>query len=171
MEYQPNNEVFNKAGNTMPTPVLKIAEKMLKEGRTCEETAKIVSVRKQTIVNLRKELEGEGKLDIGGWKKEVAGDIAEFVRRGSARLVNNVDNIPIGQLPMAIAIAIDKVRDLADTPTIKVETRLKISQDELKKAFSLDSEPIDIITNNEQQNEQPTNSNEQGKVGENQDSL
>jgi hypothetical protein len=62
--------------------------------------------------------------------------------------VNNVDNIPIGQLPMALAIAIDKVRDLAEAPTVTVEHRLKISQDDLKKAFSLDSDPIEVITTN-----------------------
>jgi hypothetical protein len=159
MEYQPNNDPLIKAGGSMPKPVLKIAEKMLKEGRTCEETAKIVSVRKQTIVNLRKEMEGEGKLELGAWKKEVAGDIAEFVRRAASRLVNNVDNIPIGQLPMAMAISIDKVRDLADAPTIRVETRLKISQDELNKAFSLDSEPIDIINTEQPPHDEPTTNN------------
>jgi hypothetical protein len=93
-------------------------------------------------------MEADGKLELGSWKREVAGDIAEFVRRGSQRLVNNVDNIPIGQLPMALAIAIDKVRDLAEAPTVTVEHRLKISQDDLKKAFSLDSDPIEVITTN-----------------------
>jgi len=151
MEYQANNEPFNKAGSSMPKPAQRIAERLLKDGKTVEETAKIVAVRKQTIVNIRKQMEVEGKLELGSWKREVAGDIAEFVRRGSARLVNNVDNIPIGQLPMALAIAIDKVRDLADAPTVTVETRLKISQDELNKAFSLDSEAIEVIPINQSQ--------------------
>lgn len=146
MEYQANSDSFSKQGTSLPKPAAKIAERLLKDGKTVEETAKIVAVRKQTIVNIRKQMELDGKLELGSWKREVAGDIAEFVRKGSQRLVNNVDNIPIGQLPMALAIAIDKVRDLADAPTVTVEHRLKISQDELKKAFSLDAEAVDVIT-------------------------
>jgi DNA-binding XRE family transcriptional regulator len=144
MEYQANNDPLIKAGASLPKPVVKIAEKLLKEGKTCEETAKIVSVRKQTIVNIRKEMEGEGKLELGAWKKEVAGLLGDFVQRGAVRLAQNVDSIPIGQLPMAIAIAIDKVRDLADAPTVRVEARLRISQDELNKAFSGGELPIEI---------------------------
>ena len=146
MEYQANNEQFNKAGSSLPKPAVRIAERLLKDGKTVEETSKIVAVRKQTIVNIRKQMEVDGKLELGSWKREVAGDIAEFVRKGAARLVNNVENIPIGQLPMALAIAIDKVRDLADAPTVTVEHRLKISQDELNKAFSLDSDVIEVTS-------------------------
>jgi hypothetical protein len=41
---------------------------------------------------------------------------------------------------MAIAIAIDKVRDLADAPTVRIEARLKITQDELNRAFDIDTD-------------------------------
>jgi hypothetical protein len=87
-------------------------------------------------------MESDGKLELGSWKREVAGLLGDFVQKGAVRLSENVDSIPIGQLPMAIAIAIDKVRDLADAPTVRIETRLKITQDELNSAFSLDEREI-----------------------------
>jgi len=63
----------------------------------------------------------------------------------------------LGQLTMAVAIAIDKVRDLSDAPTVRVETRLQVTQDELNKMFSLDkAKPLDIPVD-----EQPTKTNEQ----------
>lgn len=131
---------MNDPTKNLPTPVRKIAEKLILDGMSCEETAKIVSVRKSTIVSVRQQMEGDGKLELGSWKREVAGLLGDFVSKGAARLSENVESIPIGQLPMAIAIAIDKVRDLADAPTIRIETRLKITQDELNRAFDIDTD-------------------------------
>lgn len=142
MEYQANNESLNDPTKNIPKPVRKIAEKLLQDGATCEETAKIVSVRKSTIVSVRQQMEADGKLELGAWKREVAGLLGDFVVRGATRLSENAENIPIGQLPMAIAIAIDKVRDLADAPTVRIETRLKITQDELNRAFSIDTDDV-----------------------------
>lgn len=139
MEYQANNESLNDPTKNLPAPVRKIAEKLILDGKSCEETAKIVSVRKSTIVSVRQQMEGDGKLELGSWKREVAGLLGDFVSKGAARLSENVENIPIGQLPMAIAIAIDKVRDLADAPTVRIEARLKITQDELNRAFDIDT--------------------------------
>lgn len=159
MDYKANKDSLK------PKPALhkvkkEIAENMLLDGKTCEETAKTLSVRKSTVVSIRQELEGEGKLELNAWKKSVAGLLGEFVEKGATRLSQNADNIPLGQLPMAIAIAIDKVRDLADAPTIRVETRLKITQDELNNAFLVDTEresgTIDIPTS---QNEHPSSTN------------
>lgn len=138
MEYQANNESMNDPTKSIPKPVRKIAEKLLLEGKSCEETAKTVSVRKSTIVSVRQQMEADGKLELGAWKREVAGLLGDFVLKGATRLSENAENIPIGQLPMAIAIAIDKVRDLADAPTVRIEARLKITQDELNRAFDVD---------------------------------
>lgn len=140
MEYQANNESLNDPTKNLPAPVRKIAEKLILDGKSCEETAKIVSVRKSTIVSVRQQMEGDGKLELGSWKREVAGLLGDFVTKGAVRLSENVESIPIGQLPMAIAIAIDKVRDLADAPTVRIETRLKITQDELNRAFDIDTD-------------------------------
>lgn len=140
MEYQANNESLNDPTKNLPAPVRKIAEKLILDGKSCEETAKIVSVRKSTIVSVRQQMESDGKLELGSWKREVAGLLGDFVTKGAVRLSENVENIPIGQLPMAIAIAIDKVRDLADAPTVRIETRLKITQDELNRAFDVDTD-------------------------------
>lgn len=157
MEYQASNESLNPAGRSLPKPVKEIAKKMLQDGKTCEETARTISVRKSTIVAIRQELEGEGKLEMNAWKKEIAGSLGDFVQKGAERLRNEVDNIPLGQLTMAVAIAIDKVRDLSDAPTVRVETRLQVTQDELNKMFSLDkAKALDIPVD-----EQPTKTNEQ----------
>jgi hypothetical protein len=147
MEYKANKKSLKPAAKSMHESKKKVVENLIKNGNTCEETAKICEIRKETVVAVRKEMESEGKLELGAWKREVSGMLAEFVHKGAERLVKEINYMPIGQIPMSIAIAIDKVRDLQDTPTVKIEARLQITQDELNSAFSLDDSKIIDITN------------------------
>ena len=123
----------------------KIIENILLQGRTCEETSKLVKVRKDTVVKIRQNLECEGKMEINSWKKEMTNILGEFALKGAKRLNAEVDSMNLSQLMMAVAISVDKVRDLSDVPTIKVETRLRITQDELKDAFSASGDKVEII--------------------------
>jgi len=159
MEYQANNEPLKKHGTSMPKGKLEVVENMLQQGMTCDETAKLTKTRKSTIVSVRQQMETEGKLEMGSWKKEVANLLGEFVLKGAKRLNEEVDNMPIGQIPMSIAISIDKVRDLQDAPTVRVEARLRITQDELNNAFNIDSKKIIDITNT-QSDKTPENTGE-----------
>ena len=145
MEYQPQNDNLAKTGKTLPKTTTRVIENLLKEGKTCEETAKLAEVRKQTVVDIRKQMEQEGKMELGSWKREVSTLLGEFAIKGAKRLVDEIDTMPIGQVTMAVAIAIDKVSQLTDAPTVKIEARLKISQDDLNRAFLANSKPIEII--------------------------
>ena len=128
-----------------------IIENLVLDGKTCQETAKLCKVRKETVIAVRQKMEEEGKMELGSWKKEVSSLLANFVKRGAERLNEEVNNIPVGQLPMSLAIAIDKVRDLQDAPTVTVSTRLTITQDELNKQFELDqNKKTDIVIDSQQ---------------------
>lgn len=144
MEYQSNSDNLNKP-KQVSKPARKIVENMLLQGKTCDETAKLAGLRKQTVVDIRKGLEEQGKMELGSWKREVTNLLGEFALKGAKRLVDEADQMPIGQMMMAVAIAVDKVRDLQEAPTVKVEARLKITQDDLNKAFLPSAKPIEII--------------------------
>lgn len=146
MEYQANNENLNNTLKSLPAIKKDIIENLIIDGKTCQEAAKLCKVRKETVVAIRQNMEQEGKLELGSWKKEVSTLLANFVQKGALRLNEEIDNMPIGQIPMSIAIAIDKVRDLQDVPTVTVSTRLTITQDELNKHFSLDEKKENDIT-------------------------
>ena len=151
MEYQANNESLNNPLKKLPAVKKEIIENLVLDGKTCQETAKLCKVRKETVIAVRQKMEEDGKLELGSWKKEVSGLLANFVKRGAERLNEEVNNIPVGQLPMSLAIAIDKVRDLQDTPTVTVSTRLTITQDELNKQFELDqNKKTDIVIDSQQ---------------------
>lgn len=144
MEYQSNSDNLNKP-KQIAKPARKIVENMLLQGKTCEETSKLAGIRKQTVVDIRKGLEEQGKMELGSWKREVTNLLGEFAVKGAKRLVDEADQMPIGQMMMAVAIAVDKVRDLQEAPVVKVEARLKITQDDLNKAFLPSAKPIEII--------------------------
>ena len=151
MEYQANNENLNDPLKKLPAVKKEIIENLVLDGKTCQETAKLCKVRKETVIAVRQKMEEEGKMELGSWKKEVSSLLANFVKRGAERLNEEVNNIPVGQLPMSLAIAIDKVRDLQDTPTVTVSTRLTITQDELNKQFELDqNKKTDIVIDSQQ---------------------
>lgn len=168
MDYKPNDDLNHKPGRSLPKGKKEVIENMLKNGKTVDETAKMTVVRKQTVVEIRKSMESEGKLELGSWKKELTELLGGFALKGAKRLNEEIDTMPIGQVMMAVAIAVDKVRDLSDAPTVKVEARLKISQDDLNKAFSPSSQPIEILeadvknpVDNDVQQTQPTDSSTQ----------
>lgn len=145
MDFQAQNNPLPPEMPKVSKDKQKIIENILQQGKTCEETSKLVKVRKDTVVKIRQNLESEGKLEVNAWKKEMTSILGEFALKGAKRLNEEAENMNLSQLMMAVAISIDKVRDLSDVPTIKVETRLKITQDELKDAFSASGEKVDII--------------------------
>jgi hypothetical protein len=145
MDYKPNDNLSRKPGSSLPKGKKEVIENMLKQGKTVEEASKLAACRKQTVVEIRKDLETQGKMEIGSWKKELGELLGNFALKGAKRLNEEIDTMPIGQVMMAVAIAVDKVRDLSDAPTVKIEARLKISQDDLNKAFMPAAKPIEII--------------------------
>ncbi len=145
MDYKPNDNLSRKPGSSLPKGKKEVIENMLMQGKTVDEASKLAACRKQTVVEIRKDLETQGKMEIGSWKKELGELLGNFALKGAKRLNDEIDTMPIGQMMMAVAIAVDKVRDLSDTPTVKVEARLRISQDDLNKAFLPSAKPIEII--------------------------
>ena len=145
MEYKPNDNLSRKPGSSLAKGKKEVIENMLQQGKTVEEASKLAACRKQTVVEIRKDLEVQGKMEMGSWKKELGELLGNFALKGAKRLNEEIDSMPIGQVMMAVAIAVDKVRDLSDTPTVKIEARLKISQDDLNRAFMPAAKPIEII--------------------------
>lgn len=68
--------------------------------------------------------------------------MAAIVAKGSTRLLAEIENIPPGQLPLALAIMTDKVLALQDAPAVVVEHRLRVSHDDINKMIR--GEVIDV---------------------------
>lgn len=121
----------------IPEAKRKRLEMLLMDGKTAKEAAYIVQTRRQDATIVKRELEAEGKLDLTKVKKQISENLADFAVRASERLKNEVDNMPLGKLAIDTAIAIDKLRDLAEGQQVVVEKKITFSQDEINNLLSM----------------------------------
>lgn len=120
---------------------------MLKDGSGASEIREATGVNRTTIIAMRQNMESNSGFELGTWKKQTASLMSQIVSRGSSRLLQEIENIPAGQLPLAIAIMTDKVLALQDAPTVVVEHRLRVSHEDINSM--LKGEIIDIPNNKE----------------------
>lgn len=119
---------------------------MIDAGETMAEISRELGMGKDTAIAIRRQEEDKrGGLDINTWKKKTAATLSEVVNRGAQRLLDGeIENIPAGQLPLALAILTDKVLALQDAPAVIVEHRLRVSHEDINKMLLGQTEVIDI---------------------------
>lgn len=115
---------------------------MLKDGAGASAVSVETGVNKNAVIAIKKDLEDNKGFDLGTWKKNTAHLMSQIVSKGSTRLLEEIENIPAGQLPVAIAIITDKVMSLQDAPTVVVEHRLRVSHEDINAMIRADA--IDI---------------------------
>jgi hypothetical protein len=140
-ELLPTNTSGGITGDGIPEEKRKRVLELYAEGKTNEQVAMLAGVSKPVCIAIKKKA-GSGGLDVVEWKRQVSAMFAGIVQKGAERLMVDIDNIPAGQLPLAIAILTDKILALQDAPQTIVEHRLKISHDDINKM--LKGEVIDI---------------------------
>ena len=140
-ELLPTNTSGDINGNGIPEEKRKRILELYAEGKSNEQVAVLVGVSKPVCIAIKKRA-GSGGLDVVEWKRQVSAMFAGIVQKGAERLMVDIDNIPAGQLPLALAILTDKILALQDAPQTIVEHRLKVSHDDINKL--LKGEVIDI---------------------------
>ena len=104
-----------------------------------------------TVREMRNNLADSGQLDMLAFKRRTAARLASFIDKSLQRLDAEVDDIPIGQLMLPTAIAIDKMDKLVDpTPTVQVKAELRISADDINKLLGFGGPIIDVIPSAEE---------------------
>lgn len=148
MDTDPKFERLNgnpEAGAKLPRPTKKRIEALLKQGTPPAETSKLVAVDKDIVKNIQNNMADAGQLDVVAFKRRTAMRLASFIDKGLARLDDEVQDMPIGQIPLATAIAIDKINGLIDqTPTVNIKAELKISADDINKLLNINNLAIDV---------------------------
>jgi hypothetical protein len=139
------------AGSKLPKPTRKKIESLLKQGVPPAETAKLVAANPDVVREMRNNMADNGQLDMLAFKRRTAARLASFIDKSLQRLDNEVDDIPIGQLMLPTAIAIDKIEKLVDpTPTVQVKAELKISADDINKLLGFGGPVIDVDPQSDQ---------------------
>jgi hypothetical protein len=133
-QYERLDDTPKEAGRTLPPATKKRIESLLKQGTPPAETARLVAVEGDVVRGIRNNLQDAGQLDMLAFKRRTAARLASFIDKGLSRLDTEVDTIPIGQLMLSAAIAIDKLEKVTDAaPTVNVKAELKISADDINK--------------------------------------
>lgn len=115
-------------------------QKRLKEGEGLVAVAKAVGSSEHTVTAIRNDM--GGTLELNAWKKSHRNNLMQAAAKMGQRLVEEVADLPVGQLPLAIAILTDKALALNDQPTNVTEHRLRISHDSLNEL--LNGQVIDL---------------------------
>lgn len=88
-------------------------------------------VSEHTAIELRRIDSEEQGVDLAHWKRSTAATLSQFVARGGNRLMEEVDKIPLATLPVAVAIAVDKILALHDQPQVVTEHRLRVRHEDI----------------------------------------
>lgn len=144
MEYESSperlstNPTHKRTGKRLPKETQEKVEAMLKDGSGATEIREATGVNRTTVIQMRQNMESNNGFELGTWKKQTASLMSQIVSRGSTRLLEEIENIPAGQLPLAIAIMTDKVLALQDAPAIVVEHRLRVSHEDINSMLKGD---------------------------------
>jgi hypothetical protein len=128
-------------GENLPQEKRDQIQWMTQEGYTQREIKEETGVSDSTVVAVRQDM-GDKDIDIGNYKKQTADIFKRIVMRGAKRLDDEIDKIPIGAMPVSLAILIDKIAILQDQPTVIIENRLRVTHDDINKY--LQGEVIDL---------------------------
>ncbi len=90
----------------------------LGEGMGIRQIARALKVSTNTVRAIR---DRECELVDDG-KRRTAQALRRFARMGAERLVEEIDEIPVDKLPLAVAIAVDKAQLLDGEATARIET-------------------------------------------------
>lgn len=105
-------------------------EELLRAGTPVLDVAKEVKMSPNNVTAIKKEMpESTGLQDE--FKATTVRNLKAFVQQASQKLVNELDNLHVSQIPIAMGIAIDKIQTLQDQPQAVVEHRFNISHEAL----------------------------------------
>ncbi len=126
-------------------------EWMTEQGHTQKEIEEKVEVSSHTVVAVRNDM-GDKDIDLGTYKRKTSDLFKSIILKGAHRLDSEIDKLPITQMPLALAILIDKVQTLNDQPVVVTEHRLRVKHDDINKLIAGDI--IDLKTENPQNENQ-----------------
>jgi len=107
-------------------------EELLRSGVPILDVAKTVRMSPNNVMAIKRDMpEVTGLKDE--FKATTVRNLKAFVQRASQKLVDELDNLHVSQIPIAMGISIDKINALQDQPQAVVEHRFSISHEALDK--------------------------------------
>ena len=126
------NPSSNHTGKRIDSERRELTQQMLRDGVPILDIAKELKMSPNNVTAIKKEMpESTGLVDE--FKSTTVRNLKAFVQQASHKLVTELDQLHVSQIPIAMGIAIDKIQTLQDQPQAVVEHRFSISHDALDK--------------------------------------
>lgn len=136
MEGKLRTESTPSTGEKVPEEIKKSVLEALRSGTGMVAVANEHGLSTHTVAAIRdKAEENDPSFNLAAWKKSTAATLSRFVSKGATKLEEQVEQIPLASLPIAIAIAIDKIQALHDQPQTVVEHRLRVDHQSVNSLF------------------------------------
>jgi hypothetical protein len=105
---------------------------LLRSGVTIDDVARSQRMSPNNVMAIKRSMpESTGLNDE--FKSATVRNLKSFVQQASQKLVDELDNLHVSQIPIAMGIAIDKIQALQDQPQAVVEHRFTIDHASLDK--------------------------------------
>lgn len=136
MEGKLKTDSTPSTGDKVPEEVKQSVLAALRSGTGMVAVAQEHGLSTHTVSAIRDKAEdGDPSFNLTAWKKSTAATLSRFVSKGATKLEEQVEQIPLANLPIAIAIAIDKIQALHDQPQTVVEHRLRVDHQSVNSLF------------------------------------
>ena len=144
MEGRLKTESTPSTGEKVPEDVKQSVLAALRSGTGMVAVANEYGLSTHTVAAIRdKAEESDPAFNLAAWKKSTAATLSRFVSKGASKLEEQVEQIPLASLPIAIAIAIDKIQALHDQPQTVIEHRLRVDHQSVNSLFDANGIVID----------------------------
>jgi hypothetical protein len=111
------------------------AEALLRKGVPILEIAKEAQMSPNNVMAVKRQMpEVTGLQDE--FKAATVRNLKAFVQRASQKLVDELDQLHVSQIPIAMGISIDKIQTLQDQPQSVIEHRFSISHDTINELLT-----------------------------------
>jgi len=118
-------------------------EELLRAGTPILEAAKLAKMSPNNVMAIKRDMpEVTGLHDE--FKATTVRNLKAFVQRASQKLVDELDQLHVSQIPIAMGISIDKIQLLQDQPQAVVEHRFSISHDALDKLLKAKGQGVKV---------------------------
>lgn len=144
MEGKLKTDSTPSTGEKVPEDVKQSVLAALRSGTGMVAVAQEHGLSTHTVSAIRDKAEdADPSFNLTAWKKSTAATLSRFVSKGATKLEEQVEQIPLANLPIAIAIAIDKIQALHDQPQTVVEHRLRVDHQSVNSLFDANNVVIE----------------------------
>lgn len=116
----------------------------MKQGISNRRITEQTGISCHTVRAIKKDMDDKGMFPHGTWRRNEAKKLSEIVSMGTSRLLDEIDDVPVGQLPLLVAIMTDKALLLQGEATVVTEHKVTVTHKDLNDMLLGQKDVVDL---------------------------